>query len=80
MANGKSQDKDDDGEAPEFLTRREVADLARTSVSRVRYWDRKGLLPRVRPVGTRLVLYPRNEVLAWLRGNWTSWNSKRATA
>lgn len=55
---------------PEFLTRAEVAAMARTTLERVRYWDRKGLLPRVRPHGTSLVLYPRQPILAWLRGDW----------
>lgn len=54
----------------QFLTRVEVATLARTTVERVRYWDHKGLLPRVRPSGTRQVLYPRTQILAWLRGDW----------
>ena len=56
--------------APEFLTRAEVAAMARTTLERVRYWDRKRLLPRVRPSGTRLVLYPRQPILAWLHGDW----------
>jgi hypothetical protein len=54
----------------EFFTRDEVAALARTTRERVRYWDRKGLLPSVRPSGTRLVLYPREMTLAWLHGKW----------
>ncbi len=53
-----------------FFTRDEVAALARTTRERVRYWDRKGILPSVRPAGTRLVLYPREQILAWLHGNW----------
>ena len=53
---------------PEFLTREEVAKLARTTVGRVAFWNRRRLLPRVKPPGTRLVLYPREAVLAWLRG------------
>jgi predicted DNA-binding transcriptional regulator AlpA len=78
MMNSENPSQDD---GPEFLTRREVAALARTSLSRVRYWDRKGLLPRVRPFGTRLVLYPRAEVLAWIRGEWALPGSlKRAAA
>lgn len=55
-------------EAPEFLTKAEIAEIARTTVSRVQYWDRRGWLPRVQPKGSRLVLHPREAVLAWLRG------------
>ena len=49
-----------------FLTRAEVADLMRISVERVRQWDRRGLLPRVRVPGTKLVLYPQSEIFALL--------------
>jgi hypothetical protein len=57
-----------DSELGEFLTRAEVAQLTKTTVARVRQWDRRGLLPRVNPPGTRLVLYPRAAVVAWLKG------------
>jgi len=56
---------------PPYLIGAEVAGLARTTVARVRYWDRKGLLPSIRPPGTRHVLYPRDKVLAWLEGRFS---------
>lgn len=62
-----------------FLTREEVAALGRTTVARVRYWERRGLIPRARPAGTRLVLFPRKAVVAWLRGEWDP-RSRRAAA
>ena len=55
-------------ELPELITRAEVAHLARVNIERVRLWDKAGLLPRVRPAGTNLVLFRRDEFLAWLRG------------
>lgn len=57
-----------DSELGEFLTRAELAQLTKTTVARVRQWDRRGLLPRLNPPGTRLVLYPRAAVIAWLKG------------
>jgi excisionase family DNA binding protein len=57
-----------DTELAEFLTRKELAELTKTTVARVRQWDRRGLLPRVNPPGTRLILYPRAAVMAWLKG------------
>jgi MerR HTH family regulatory protein len=62
--------RNDDEAEIQFFTRDEVAALARTTRARIRYWDRKGLLPSVRPSGTRMVLYPREQILAWLHGNW----------
>jgi excisionase family DNA binding protein len=54
------------GNEPRFLTRREVAVLARVTYETVERWDQRGILPRVRPEGTRRVLYPRDAVIAWL--------------
>jgi hypothetical protein len=53
---------------PDLLTRAEVAALARVDVGRVEQWDRRRLIPRVRPRGTKVILYPRDAVLAWLHG------------
>jgi excisionase family DNA binding protein len=53
---------------PRFLTETEVARLARVPTDRVRRWRKRRLLPGVRPPGTRQVLYPREQVIDWLRG------------
>jgi excisionase family DNA binding protein len=49
-----------------FLTRKELAALLQVRPERIRKWERRGLIPRLAPAGTRLVLYPRSAVLAWL--------------
>ena len=49
-----------------FFTRTELANLLHVRPSRIRQWERRGLIPRIAPEGTRLVLYPRSAVLAWL--------------
>ena len=49
-----------------FFTRTELADLLHVRPGRIRQWERRGLIPRIAPEGTRLVLYPRSAVLAWL--------------
>ncbi len=50
-----------------FLTTEEVAELARTSPSTVRYWRMCGKGPAGKKRGRR-VLYPESAVEAWLRG------------
>ena len=50
-----------------MLTTGEVASLARTSESTVRYWRAQGTGPRGVRRGRR-VLYVESEVHAWLRG------------
>jgi len=57
---------------PELLTFDDVARLARVPASRVRSWQRRGRLPGIRPVGTNLILFPRDRVMAWLRGEATA--------
>jgi DNA-binding transcriptional MerR regulator len=55
-------------EAQEFMTEQDVADLLRVSVRRVRQWRKRGVIPgRVQPKGTRLALYRRAELVAWLK-------------
>ena len=49
-----------------FFTRKELASLLQVRPERIRRWERRGLIPRLAPAGTRLVLYPRSAVLAWL--------------
>jgi hypothetical protein len=49
-----------------FFTRKELARLLQVRPARIRRWERRGLIPRLAPAGTRLVLYPRSAVLAWL--------------
>jgi hypothetical protein len=51
-----------------FIEKAEIAELAGVPISRVWYWDRKGLIPRIKPAGTRLILHPRAETLSWLNG------------
>jgi len=52
----------------EYMLEHEVAELLRVPRARVRFWRKKGLIPTVRPPGTRLILYPRAAVLAWIAG------------
>jgi len=61
MANKNTSDSEEC-----FLTRKELAALLQVRPERIRRWERRGLIPRLAPVGTRLVLYPRTAVLAWL--------------
>lgn len=49
----------------EFLTTEEVAAIARTSPSTVRYWHARGTGPRSAKIGRRR-LYPRDELETWL--------------
>lgn len=51
-----------------FLTTEEVAELARTGPSTVRYWRMQGTGPQGVKRGRR-VLYPQSTVEAWLRGD-----------
>lgn len=53
--------------AEKFLTTEEVADMARTGASTVRYWRMQGTGPKGIKRGRR-VLYPESAVEAWLRG------------
>ena len=48
------------------LTRKDLARLLHVRAERIRQWERRGLIPRLAPPGTRMVLYPRSAVLAWL--------------
>lgn len=50
-----------------FLTTEEVAKMARTGPSTVRYWRMQGTGPKGVLRGRR-VLYPESAVEAWLRG------------
>lgn len=50
-----------------FLTTEEVAEVARTSPSTVRYWRMQGTGPRGIKRGRR-VLYPASAVQRWLAG------------
>jgi DNA-binding transcriptional MerR regulator len=55
-------------EAEDFMTEQDVAELLRVPVRRVRQWRKRGIIPgRVQPKGTRLALYRRAEVVAWLK-------------
>ena len=49
-----------------FFTRDELARLLRVRPERIRRWERRKLIPRFAPEGTRLRLYPRSAILAWL--------------
>lgn len=49
------------------LTTEEVAEIARTAPSTVRYWRMKGTGPRGRLIGRR-VLYAESDVERWLAG------------
>lgn len=51
-----------------FLTTEEVAELARTAPSSVRYWRMQGTGPKGVRRGKR-VLYPESVVLRWLSGD-----------
>lgn len=53
--------------AEKFLTTEEVAEMARTGASTVRYWRMVGKGPQGVKRGRR-VLYPESAVEAWLRG------------
>jgi hypothetical protein len=53
--------------AEKFLTTEEVAEMARTGASTVRYWRMLGKGPAGVKRGRR-VLYPESAVEAWLRG------------
>jgi excisionase family DNA binding protein len=50
---------------PEYLTVNEVAALARAPIATIYQWNHRGIGPRPRRVGRRL-LYRRDEVLAWI--------------
>lgn len=50
-----------------YLTTEEVAEVARTAASTVRYWRHVGKGPRGIKRGRR-VLYPESAVTAWLQG------------
>lgn len=50
-----------------YLTTEEVARIARTVPSTVRYWRHKGVGPKGVKRGKR-VLYPESAVAAWLAG------------
>lgn len=54
-----------------YLTTEEVAELARTAPSTVRYWRHVGKGPEGIKRGRR-VLYPESVVSAWLKGDDTS--------
>lgn len=53
--------------AERYLTTEEVAEMARTAASTVRYWRMNGKGPKGIKRGRR-VLYPLSAVEAWLRG------------
>lgn len=59
----------------EFLTTEEVAELARTSASTVRFWRMCGKLDFGVKRGRR-VLYPKKKTLRWLAGE----DDEKATA
>lgn len=62
-----------------YLTTEEVAELARTAPSTVRYWRMCGKGPRGVKPGKR-VLYPESVVVAWLSGDDQSANRQQAGA
>lgn len=62
---------------PEYMTTAELAELARTSDSTVRYWRHVGYGPEGFRVGRR-VLYDRAECLEWLRSLRDSQNGQPA--
>lgn len=50
-----------------WLTRREVAQLLRVSISTLERWERQGTGPKsYRVGGIRLLRYDRNELDAWI--------------
>ena len=53
-------------EQDEFMITEEVAAMARTSASTVRYWEHNGTGPKSFKVGRRR-LYARADVEAWLK-------------
>lgn len=53
--------------AEKFLTTEEVAEMARTGASTVRYWRMQGTGPKGVKRGRR-VLYPESVVVRWLAG------------
>jgi hypothetical protein len=57
-----------DQRGEQYLTTEEVAEIARTGASTVRFWRMNGTGPRGIKRGRR-VLYPRSVVEAWLRGD-----------
>lgn len=50
---------------PEYLTRREVADLYRVSLTTLNEWTNSGFVPKTRKANGR-ILFKRDEVLATL--------------
>jgi hypothetical protein len=53
----------------DLLTGAEFAAMARVTLRAVRAWSAKGVGPKpLRPPGSRLVRYRRDEVETWLRG------------
>jgi len=49
-----------------YFTTKELAEVARSSESTVRHWERTGQAPRSIKIGRRR-LYPESEVITWLQ-------------
>jgi excisionase family DNA binding protein len=62
----------------DLLTTAEVALITRAPVSTVRYWRYAGTGPKSFRVGRR-VLYPRADVMAWLRAQEASDRARTAS-
>ena len=54
--------------APVFLTVVEVAELLRVKPRTVRDWVQQGTIPHHRPPRSRFILFDREEVIAWAKG------------